>query len=151
MGGDPGPAVESRELSQDERAELEQLRSQVTELRVQQARQARGRRKRWRAPVAVVLIMLGCILAPVSVLAVWTANQVSDTSRYIANIEPLIHDPAIQNALTDKVSTQITSRLNVTGVTDQAAALLQSKGLTRVGSLLKTFGPAITGAVAGFV
>ncbi len=151
MGGDPGPAVESRELSQDERAELEQLRSQVTELRVQQARQARGRRKRWRAPVAVVLIMLGCILAPVSVLAVWSANQVSDTSRYVANIEPLIHDPAVQNALTDKVTSEITSNLDVTGYVNQAAALLTQKGLPRVGTLLQTFGPSLSGAVAGYI
>ena len=95
--------------------------------------------------------MIGCILAPVSVVGVWTANQVSDTNRYIANIEPLIHDPAIQNALTDKVTIAITSHLNVTGYTNQAAALLTSKGLPRVGTLLKTFGPAISSAVAGFV
>jgi hypothetical protein len=65
--------------------------------------------------VAVVLIVLGCVLAPVAVIGVWTANQVSDTGRYIANIEPLIHEPSIQNALTGKVTTAITSRLNVTG------------------------------------
>ncbi len=91
------------------------------------------------------------MLAPLSVLGVWTANQVSSTSRYIANIEPLIHDPAIQNALTDKVTTEITSHLNVTGYTNQAADLLTSKGLPRVGSLLRTFGPSISSAVAGFI
>jgi len=84
-------------------------------------------------------------------VGVWTANQVSDTNRYIANVEPLIHDPAIQNALTDKVTTAITSHLNVVGYTNQAAALLTSKGLPRVGTLLKTFGPSIASAVAGFV
>ena len=99
----------------------------------------------------MILIVLGCVLAPVSVLGVWSANQVSDTSRYIANIEPLVHDPAIQNALTDKITIQITSRLNVTGVTNQAADLLTSKGLPRVGTLLKTFAPQISSAVAGFI
>jgi hypothetical protein len=101
--------------------------------------------------VATVLIVIGCILAPVSVVAVWTANQVSDTGRYIANIEPLIHEPAVQNALTDKVSTAITSHLNVTGLTGQAAAQLQDKGLTRLGGLLKSFGPSITSAVDGYI
>ena len=101
--------------------------------------------------MATVLIVLGCLLAPVSVLAVWSANQVSDTSRYIANIEPLIHDPAIQNALTDKVTNEITSRLNVTGYADQAADLLSSKGLARVGALLKSFGPSIASAVTGYI
>jgi len=99
----------------------------------------------------VILIVLGCVLAPLSVLGVWSANQVSDTSRYIANIEPLVHNPAIQNALTDKITLQVTSHLNVTGITDQAAALLTSKGLPRVGTLLKTFGPSIASAVTGFI
>jgi hypothetical protein len=151
MGGDPGPAVESRELSQDERAELERLRSELTELRGQQARQARRHRVRWRTPVAVVLIMLGCVLAPVSVLAVWSANQVSDTGRYVANVAPLIHEPAVQNALTDKVTNEITSNLNITGYVNDAASLLTQKGLPRVGTLLQTFGPSLASAVTGYV
>ncbi|HET7245823.1 MAG TPA: hypothetical protein VFJ07_13410 [Streptosporangiaceae bacterium] len=138
-------------LSEDERAELERLRTEVTELRRKQSDQPKRRRVSWRTPVSALLIVIGCILAPVSVVGVWTANQVSDTNRYIANIEPLIHEPAVQNALTDKITTAITTRLNVTGVTNQAAALLTSKGLPRVGGLLKTFGPAISNAVTGFV
>ena len=112
---------------------------------------ARRHRVGWRTPVASVLIVLGCLLAPISVVGVWTANQVSDTNRYIANIEPLIHDPAVQGALTDKVTVAITSHLNVVGYTNQAADLLNSKGLSRVATLLKTFGPSIASAVAGFI
>jgi hypothetical protein len=146
--GDP---MRNPDLSQDERTELERLRTEVTDLRVQRAHQMRSRRMGWRAPVASVLIVIGCVLAPVSVLGVWTANQVSDTSRYVANVEPLAGDPAIQNALTDKLTNAITSRLDVTGLTDQAASALSSRGLTRVGSLLKTFGPSIASSVAGFI
>jgi len=144
---EPDGTVQAAGLSQDERAELERLRAEVTKLRRTQPRRHTG----WRAPVAALLIVIGCILAPVSVVAVWTANQVSDTSRYIANIEPLIHEPAVQNALTDKVTTAITSHLNVTGYATQAAALLTSKGLPRVGTLLRTFAPAISSAVTGFI
>jgi hypothetical protein len=142
--GEPGP-------SHDERAELERLRAEVSELRGKQPGQRRRRRIGWRTPLATLLIVVGCLLAPVSVIAVWSANQVSDTSRYIANIEPLVRNPAIQNALVDKITTQVTSHLNVTGRTDQAAALLASKGLTRVGALLKTFAPSLASAVAGFI
>jgi hypothetical protein len=148
---EPDSAAQAAGLSQDERAELERLRTEVTELRRKQSDPPRRHHFSWRTPVAAVLIVIGCVLAPLSVVAVWTANQVSDTNRYIANIEPLIHEPAVQNALTDKITTQITSHLNVTGYANQAAALLTSKGLPRVGTLLKTFGPAISSAVAGFV
>ncbi len=95
--------------------------------------------------------MVGCLLAPLSVLAVWTANEVSSTSRYVANVEPLVHDPAVQNALTGKITTEITTHLNVTGHTDQAAAALTSHGLPRVGTLLQSFGPSISSAAAGFI
>src|ERR1700691_5934279 len=105
----------------------------------------------WRAPVAVVLIFLGCLLAPISVLGVWGANQVSNTDRYVANMEPLVHEPAVQNALTDKITAQITSHLNVTAYVDQAAGALNSKGLTRVGTLLQAVAPQINGAVDGFI
>jgi hypothetical protein len=137
--------------SQDEHAELERLRSEVTELRERQSHMVPRHRFSWRTPVATVLIVIGCLLAPISVLAVWGANEVSNTNRYIENIEPLIHEPSVQNALTDKITNEITSHLNITGYTNQAAALLTSKGLTRVGTLLKTFGPALSSAVAGYI
>ena len=83
-------------FSPDERAELDRLRAEVTELRAGQAAAPhRRRRVGWRGPVATLLIVLGCVLAPVSVVAVWTANQVSDTGRYVASLEPLIHEPAV--------------------------------------------------------
>ena len=100
---------QDHELSQDERAELERLRAQTAELSRQQAATPRRKRFGWRAPVATVLIVLGCVLAPVAVLGVWAGNEVSDTGRWVATVEPLIHDPAIQNVLTDKITAQITS------------------------------------------
>ena len=149
IADDPGTG-QDEQAAPGEPAEPEQLRAEAAEPHGRQAGRRR-RRGRWRAPVAVVLIVLGCILAPVAVIGVWTANQVSDTSRYIANIEPLIHEPPIQNALTGKVTAAITSHLNVTGYVDQASAALDSKGLTRVGALVKSFAPSLASGVAGYV
>ena len=105
--------------SRDEQSEHEQLRAEVRRLRAEltEVRQpgpaagagqgkgdgAAGRKRQvsWRSPVSAVLIVVGCVLAPLAVLAVWAANQVSNTSRYVANVAPLIHQPAIQGALTD--------------------------------------------------
>jgi len=148
-GGDGGDAHEG--LTEDERAELERLRAETAELRSPETGATRRRHFSWRTPVAVVLIFLGCLLAPEAVLGVWASNQVSDTGRYVANVEPLIHNPAIQNALTDKITIQITNRLNVTGVINQATAQLNNKGLTRISSLLKTFGPQIASSVTGYI
>jgi hypothetical protein len=137
-----------------ERAEAERLRAQVAELHAGQdhpAAPARRKHNGWRAPVSVVLIVIGCLLAPLSVIAVWTANQVSNTDRYVANLEPLVHDPAVQRALTDKITIAIDTRLNVKGLTTQAATALSQKGLTRVGALLNTFSGQLASAVHGFI
>jgi hypothetical protein len=159
---DPGSltADEQAELER-QKAELERLRAEVEVLRARpvppdaasggKADVGRRRRPGWRGPVATLCIVLGCILAPVSVLAVWTSNQVSDTNRYVENVAPLIHDPAVQSALTDKITNEINARIDVQARTNQAAAALKSKGLTRVGTLLQTFSGSIAGAVDGFV
>jgi hypothetical protein len=114
-------------------------------------RRARRRRFSSRTPAASLLIILGCILAPLSALGVWTANQVSDTSRYVANVAPLIKDPAIQNALTNKITGEIVAKINVKGRTDQAAAGLSQKGFTRIGSLLQGVSGSLASGVQGFV
>ena len=137
-------------ISQDERAELGRLRAETAELRRQQAGGAR-RRLSWRTPVSIVLIVLGCVLSPAAVLAVWAGNQVSDTGRWVATVEPLIHDPAIQNVLTDKITAEVTSQLNLTGTISQASVQLGDKGLPRLGSLVQTFGPQIASAVTSFI
>jgi hypothetical protein len=155
-GSEPESLAEEVDTSQDRHAEPEtpQAESAAPPGRGRRGRRADGARRRrlgWRAPVSALLIVIGCVLAPLSVIGVWAVNQVSDTNRYIENIEPLIREPAIQNALTDKVTAQITSHLNLTGYTDQAAAALNSKGLTRISALLKSFGPSLASAVSGYV
>jgi hypothetical protein len=97
------------ELTDDEHAELQRLREEVAQLRSQPGGPAGpaapGRRRRlgWRGPVATVLIVVACLLAPLSVFAVWTANQVSNTDRYVANVDR--HpDPSVQRALTDDIT-----------------------------------------------
>jgi hypothetical protein len=148
----PGGGEQAEQPGDDEQAELARLRAENSELRGQLTA---PRRHRWlrvlRATTAAVLITVGCVLAPVSVLAIWTANQVSDTSRYVANVAPLINDPAVQRVLTDKLTTEITSRLDVQGLTHQAATALDDRGLTRVASLLNSFAVPLSGAVDGFI
>ena len=148
--GGEGQAPASEGPGSGERPGREALSAESAEPRGR-PRRARRRRFSWRTPAASLLIILGCILAPLSVLGVWTANQVSDTSRYVANVAPLIHDPAIQNALTAKLTSEIVTRIDVKGLTDQAAAELSQKGFTRIGSLLQGVSGSLASGVQGFV
>ncbi|HSR82755.1 MAG TPA: hypothetical protein VLM11_01060 [Streptosporangiaceae bacterium] len=142
----PGPD----EPTDDERAELQRLRDEVLVLRQREAGRSR-RRPRWRTPVAIGLIVLGCILAPLSVLGVWAANQISNTDRYVANMSPLISEPEVQRALTDRLSNALTTRLDVQGLVRQAAASLTRQGATTAGTLLTATSGPIASGVDGFV
>jgi hypothetical protein len=73
-----GAALDGEPLGHEERAELERLRTENSELRRHGAGPGpaphRGRgRGWWRALAACALITIGCVLAPLSVIAVWTA------------------------------------------------------------------------------
>src|SRR5215469_10523816 len=143
------PAPEKKTLNDEERAELDSLRNEVTTLRGKS--KERRRRIGWRTPVATVLIVLGCILAPLSVLGIWTANQISDTNRYVATVNPLITDPAIQHALTDKITNRIVAEIDVPALASQTATQLNQRGLPRAASLVQNFSASIASAVQGFV
>lgn len=91
------------------------------------------------------------MLAPLSVVAVWSSNQVSDTNRYVENVAPLIHEAPIQRALTDKISNEINAQLQLQKLANEAATLLAQRGLPRVGSLLHTLSGSLASAVQGFI
>ena len=63
--------------------------------------------------VAALLIVLACALAPLSVVAIWTRNQVTNTDRYVATIAPLARDPAIQNAIADQIIAQVFTYIDI--------------------------------------
>jgi hypothetical protein len=101
--------------------------------------------------VAALLITLGCILAPVAVLGVWAGNQISNTDRYVANMTPLISQPSIQHALSDRITTEITTRLDAQALTAQVAAELKRNNLPRLSTLLGNFSGPIANGINGFV
>jgi hypothetical protein len=156
-------AVPGADLSAEERAELEQLRAEVATLRSQATAAAvpsetvvvvpaRRPRHRWRSVVATLLIVIGCILAPLSVVAVWAKNQVTNTDRYVATVTPLASDPAIQNAVADKITAEIFARLDVQQITNQAVDALAERGLPPlVATQLHALSGPLSSGVQSFV
>ena len=150
-------------LSTEERAELERLRAEVADLRTQAAAApapsepplvvvAPRPRQRWRSLVATLLIVIGCILVPVAGVAVWTKNLVTDTDRYVTTVAPLARDPAIQSAVTDKITAEIFARLDVQGITNQAIDALAERGVPpSVADPLHALSGPMASGVQGFV
>jgi hypothetical protein len=109
-------------------------------------------RQRWRTILAVLLIVLGCVLAPLAGVAVWARNQVTNTDRYVRTVEPLASDPAIQTAIADQITTQIFSYLDVKGLTDQAVDALAERGLRpQLADQLRGFAGPLASGIQGFV
>jgi hypothetical protein len=67
----------------------------------------------------VVLLILASILTPLSIAGVWLRNQIFDTNTYVDTVAPLSSDPAVQDAVANYVSLQITSHLDVQGRIEQ--------------------------------
>jgi len=153
LSSDIGEPPQGQEkVGEDEHSELQRLRAEVSQLRAKgdsgggSQGAARRRRLSWRVPVALLLIIFGCALAPIAVIGVWTANQVSNTDRYVANFSPLISDPAIQSALSARITTEIQNALDprVKSATDAAAAELQKANLPRLSGLITNFSGQIS-------
>jgi hypothetical protein len=68
------------------------------------------RYRRWRKLLVGVLLVLGCILAPLSVAGVWLHGTLLDTDQYVSTIAPLASDPHVQQSVADRVSTAIVTK-----------------------------------------
>jgi hypothetical protein len=136
-------------LTPGERAELQRLRAEVRSLRA-----GRGRRWHiaWRSVAAGVLIVLGCLLAPLSVLTVWVHDQVADTDRFVATMSPVIQEPSVQAAITDRVTNAVFTAVDVRGVANDAVQALAARGVPpNVTDRLQGLTGPLENAVHGFV
>ncbi|EFL21530.1 LigA protein [Streptomyces himastatinicus ATCC 53653] len=101
-----------------------------------------------RSAVSALLILLGCLLVPVSVLTVWVHGIVLDTDRYVATVAPLATDPAIQEAAVDHVSDAVDLRHNSRKVTSDIADWLRDQGLpSRAADTIEGLAPQLDAAL----
>jgi hypothetical protein len=70
---------------------------------------------RWRRITCGVLVVIVCVLAPLSLLAVWTRNTLLNTDQYVETVGPLAEEPAIQNAVADRVVQALVTNVDLEG------------------------------------
>jgi hypothetical protein len=64
----------------------------------------------WRRALVAVLVVVGCVLAPLSVLTVWMKTTLLNTHGYVSTVGPLADNPAVQNALADRITNTLVDR-----------------------------------------
>lgn len=150
-GGDP--TTSEAEL----RARISELESQL-----QQAERTAGARPQGRgarshpaawAVVSGILIILACLMAPLSVVAVWANTQVMDTDQYVRTVAPLAHDSGVQAAVAAEVTSAV---LEAVDAEEFATELLDSVAERpnmppRIAAALPSLAGPINGAVEDFV
>ena len=114
----------------NETTEVERLRARVAELENRLMEAETGspakptiqRRSAWWTVTSSVLIVLACVLAPLSVASVWASAELSDTQQYVETVAPLAEDPAVQQAVADEVTgVVIASRSHAVIIPDATA------------------------------
>src|SRR3954453_7003329 len=122
----------------EERAELERLRAEVLRLRAETeagsgGEGAKPRRRsagRWgRTLLGSLLILVSCVLAPLSVVSVWARSEVTDTDRYVDTVAPLAKDPAIQQAITTNLTNVVFQYIDIDGITTQTMTALSQRDI----------------------
>jgi hypothetical protein len=144
----------------DESAEVSQLRARIAELEQQLAtatvagtppsQPVAG--SAWRAAVAGLCIVLGCVLAPVSVASVWVHNILADTDMYVETVAPIAEQPSVQAALADKITTEVVNRLDLEQVTSEALTSLSEleEMPPRVAATLPSLAVPISSGIESF-
>ncbi|MFD8825597.1 hypothetical protein ACFV1C_25010 [Streptomyces sp. NPDC059605] len=125
--------------------ELRELRGRVAALEAGAAA-PRGRH-RVRSSLAVVLVLIGCLLAPLGIVAAWAADEVGDTDRYVATVAPLASDPDVQDAVAGRVTDALMTRIDLSTLLSDVAA----EDRPRLEKALGRLGDALEGAVRSFV
>lgn len=101
-----------------------------------------------RSVSSAVLIVLACVLVPVSILTVWVHDIVLDTNRYVATMKPLASDPAIEAAAHNRIVHAVDVRVDGKEVTAEIAAWPQSQGLPpRAAKAVRGLAPQLDAAV----
>jgi len=62
------------------------------------------RAPRWRRILVALLVVVGCILAPLAMLGVWLKAEILDTNTYVSTMAPLADNPDIQDALATRIT-----------------------------------------------
>jgi len=68
---------------------------------------------RWRRIVGAVLVVVGCLLVPLSLSAVWVRNTLLDTDNYVSTVGPLASDSHVQHAIANRVTDALFTNVDV--------------------------------------
>jgi hypothetical protein len=141
--------------STEEPDEVARLRREVEQLRAEAAStepEPGERRGRWRPVVAGILVAIVALLAPISVLATWARDEIEDTDRYVETVTPLASDPAVQEAIANRIEQVVFSYLDVDAVTQEVVNAISAQGVPpRIATTLDAVSAPLAAGIRNFI
>ncbi|MFI6287324.1 hypothetical protein ACIBCM_21680 [Streptomyces sp. NPDC051018] len=107
----------------------------------------RASHHRFRSFWSALLIVIGCVFAPLGVVAAWASQEVGDTDRYVATVAPLASDPAVQSAAANRVTDAIMAHIDLNSLLAGVAPADRPRLATALGKL----GNSLENSVRSFV
>ncbi|MEV6203411.1 hypothetical protein AB0M64_26060 [Streptomyces sp. NPDC051771] len=128
--------------------ELTRLRARVAALEATSGQGAPKREHhRLRSFFSALLVVIGCVLVPLGLVAAWTADLLGDTDRYVQTVTPLASDPDVQAAVANRVTGAVMEHIDLPALLEGVAPderPLAEKALGKLGDSLES-------AVSSFV
>ena len=78
--------------------------------------------------LAAVLIVLGCLMAPMAVVSGWAKTTLTDTDTFVATYAPLARDPEVQNFVIDQAAAAINQNINIEQLTSDVLDGIKALG-----------------------
>ena len=135
-------------------AELDQYRRRIAELEAENATLAASQPKRSETAQTpgrrtsqvwvAVLLVLGMVLTPVSILALYLRDEIGDTGRYVQTVRPLSSSPAIQAYVADQITKELFARVDVNSYVKDALPERAQVLAAPLGGALQSFVRAAT-------
>ncbi|MFJ9585344.1 hypothetical protein [Streptomyces acidicola] len=116
-GGASSDGPDRHALTATEHAEYERLR-----------RAAKVRHRRARQVGASVLLLLALLLSPLAVVSAWVHDTVTNTDGYVETVAPLASEPAVQQAVINRLTDRVMTNIDVGAVTSALASSLKDAG-----------------------
>jgi hypothetical protein len=99
--------------------DVTRLKEEVAQLQAKLDRRQR-RRTALRRTALAFLLVLGCGLVVMSLIAAYVRSTVLNTDRYVSTMAPIARSPDVQQAVADKLDGAITSRVDFSALLREA-------------------------------
>ncbi|HEY7438013.1 MAG TPA: hypothetical protein VIC35_01325 [Acidimicrobiia bacterium] len=119
--GHPDESLEAELEAQHQRiSELEAENAALAAARPRRAKKLAKRGARSHRGWVALLLVIGMLLTPITIAALYLKSEITDTGRYVQSVKPLSSNPAIQAYVADDITGALFKQVNISQYVHEA-------------------------------